>query len=72
MTCFCWNPLRDCSRCRAPQEWFSPWVPPVRKPTYVMVQEDTAGNRYCSEFEVNGGTAPIRSWVERPQLSGLP
>lgn len=36
-----------------------------KKPTWVFMQVDTAGNQYFSEFE-EGNTKPIRSWVERP------
>ena len=41
--------------------------PEIKKATKIYMQEDTAGNRYFSEFE-DGSTAPIRTWVERPEL----
>jgi len=44
-----------------------PLVPTSVHPLRVHMQEDTAGNRYYSEFEP-GCTGPIRTWVERPEL----
>jgi hypothetical protein len=36
-----------------------------KKSTKIYMQEDTAGNKYYSEFE-DGSTAPVRTWTERP------
>lgn len=36
------------------------------EPIYCFMQEDTAGNKYYSEF-MAGYTGPIKTWVEKPK-----
>lgn len=38
---------------------------------FVQITEDSAGNRWCAEFEP-GSTTPVRQWVERLHMVYTP